>query len=542
MKKKFIYTAGLLLLALFCIAPLLYLVLRPSWSVYLAAFANDGTLSAISNTLLISMSVASLSLILGLPLAWVISRTDIPGAPRWRSLFSFPYAIPPYVGAIAWILLANPSSGFLNHLLPFQLNIYSFFGLVWVECSFLYTFVFLSCFSALERMDASLEEAARMTGASPLRVFIDITLPLLRPTLVNGFILVFLATAASFGVPALIGGPARIYLLTTQIYTFQRMGTLNSLEMAIAISVILMITSLVGLALSQMLLRNSRYAIVTGKSARASKISLGRWRSLTQGTLTALSTVLLILPLLALVLSAFSHVQGVITFANLSFANIERILFETAETPRAVVHSFALAGAVALICMIFSFFMSYFHIKSRSRGSSLANVMASVPFATPGTVIAIALIVSFSRGFWGVGPSMYNTLFLIGLAYIIKYISLAMKTLDEGYGQIHTSLEEAARVSGASWWQSLWHVYWPVLQPSLWAAGFLVFMPSLSELTMSILLTGPGIETIGTLIFQLQEYADVGGGGASVLSLLIVVTLLALNQILKKLSQGRYGL
>ena len=166
----------------------------------------------------------------------------------------------------------------------------------------------------------------------------------------------------------------------------------------------------------------------------------------------------------------------------------------------------------------------------------------SIPFSTPGTVLALALILSFSRGFFGIGPSLYNTLFLIGLAYVIKYLSLSLKTVGDGYQQIHPSLEEAARISGAGWWTVMLTIYWPLLKTALMASMFLVFMPVLSELTMTILLTGPGLETVGSLIFQLQEYSDMAGGGSAVLSTLVVFFVFILNFSLKALSKGRYGL
>jgi iron(III) transport system permease protein len=198
--------------------------------------------------------------------------------------------------------------------------------------------------------------------------------------------------------------------------------------------------------------------------------------------------------------------------------------------------------AASLICVSLSFFIAYFTVRTRWRGRNLLTVLASIPFSTPGTVLALSLIFSFSQGYFGYGPSLYNTLGLILLAYVIKYLSLSLKTIQDGYAQIHPSLEEAAWISGASWWASMRTIFLPLLRPSLIAAGFFIFMPVMSELTMTVLLTGPGLETIGTLIFQLQEYSDVGGGGAAVLSVIVVASIFTLNYSLKKISKGKYGL
>ncbi len=234
--------------------------------------------------------------------------------------------------------------------------------------------------------------------------------------------------------------------------------------------------------------------------------------------------------------------QGSWDLANLSFNNYVRVLFETEETLRAISQSFVLGISAAVICTFFAFFYNYFVYRTDYKGRNLGTLLMSIPFSTPGTILALALILAFSQGYFGIGPSLYNTLGLILIAYIVKYSSLSLKTVGDGYQQIHPSLEEAARISGASWLRVMMTIYGPLLKTAMVASLFLVFMPVMSELTMTILLTGPGLETIGTMIFQLQEYSDMGGGGASVLSTLVVLFVLSLNLILKVISKGRYGL
>lgn len=539
---KFFYALCLFLVLCLFVAPLVYLFLVPKLSDLQSVLQNDNTLKAAQNTIMVSGSVGVFCLILGLPLAWLLTRTNLPFKNNLRSLFCLPYAIPPFVGAIGWIILANPTSGVLNQWLGLNLNIYSFTGLVFVETSFLFTFVLLTALTVLDRMDSSLEEAARLSGASGLRVFIDIALPLLKPAIISGFILSFLSTAASFGVPALIGGPARIYLFTTQIYTYQRMGTNNGLQMSIAVSALLGTFTLCLLYMSQKVFGQNRNYTVGGKAARPSLVPLGKWKAPIMTLLISIFIVIFVLPLFGILLSSLSPVQGSWSISHLSFVNYIRVLFETEETVRAIAHSLILGLAASVVCTVFAFFFNYFIYRTDWFGRNTASLFMSIPFATPGTVLALALILTFSHGFFGFGPSLYNTLTLILLAYIIKYASLSLKTVGDGYQQIHPSLEEAARISGAGWWTVMFTIYWPILKTALMASMFLVFMPVISELTMTILLTGPGLETIGSLIFSLQEYSDMGGGGASVLSVLVVVFVLTLNFILKTLSKGKYGL
>ena len=195
----------------------------------------------------------------------------------------------------------------------------------------------------------------------------------------------------------------------------------------------------------------------------------------------------------------------------------------------------------ATIATFFGAFIAYIQWKTKIPGRKWLDIIASFPYSTPGTVVALALILAFSKTFFGLG-SLYNTLWILILAYTIKYLSFSIKTTSDGYQQIDDCLAEAARVSGANWWVTIQTIWFPLLKPSLTAAWFLVFMPVFSELTMTVLLAGPGTETLGTLLFQLQDYADASGGSSAVLAILIVLSVVIANGVIKKISNGKYGL
>ncbi len=541
---------SLFFLVTFCIYPFAVLFLKVVFPQdgftlkYLQSVLNhSGAVKAFTNTAFVSISIAALSIFMAVPVGWVLSRTDLPLAKKLRSWFCLPYAIPPYIGAMAWIFLANPTNGILNRLFGGSfLNIYSYYGLIWVEASFLYTFVLLAVMTALDRMDPSLEEAARLSGASPFMVFRKITLPLIRPAIISGGLLVTLAAAASFGVPALIGSPARIYLVTTQIYTFQKMGSMNGLFQAGALSILLLLVALFLLFLNQWLIRGKQFKMVGGKTSRPSVIELGRYRFPTLVVLLMLLIGLFVLPMTGIALTALNTAQGSWDISNFGFANFSRVFFEMNETSRALSNSFYLAAMAASVATLLATFLSYIQWKTNIKGRHLLEISASFPYSVPGTVVALALILAFSQGVFGLGPSLYNTLTLLGLAYLIKFLSLGMKTIGDGFGQIDDSLAEAARVSGANWTQTMKGIWLPLMKPSLVASWFLIFMPAFSELTMTVLLSGPGIETLGTLIFQLQQYADPTGGASAVLALVVVIFVLVVNALVKILSRGQYGL
>lgn len=549
LSAKSVLTIGIIILFILCLYPFLVLIKNIvfingqfNFSYFLSTFTSPSTLKAITNTIKVSLSVSFLSLLIALPISYLFTRTNLYGAKKWRSMFSLPYAIPPYIGAIAWIYLANPTNGILNLLFGLNLNIYSYAGLIWVMSSSLFAFILLSLLASLDRMDPSLEEAARLSGASPVKVFFNITLPIIFPSLMSGVLLVALASAASFGVPALIGNPARIFLMTTKIYTYQKMGSLSGIYQSGALSIILLLIAMVVLLLNQKLLGHSRFKTVSGKTARNSVIELGKWNFIANILLIILFSILFLLPIIGISITALNKTQGQYSFENLGLQNFTKLFFEVDETPRAFLNSIKLAfGAATLACFL-GLILSYVQYKTKIKGRNSIEILASLPYSTPGTVLALAFILAFSSGIFGLSIPLYNTLILIGLAYMAKYLNFAIRTTGDAFNQIDDSLAEAARVSGATWWTTLTTIWFPLMKPALVASFFLIFMPAFSELTMTILLTGPGLETVGTVLFQLQEYADASGGGAAVLALIIITAVVSTNLLVKYASKGKYGL
>ena len=548
--KVFLYTLTFIVLA-FCIYPF-YPLLSNALTLQVRGMSftdsllwtlkSKTTILAVKNTILVSCSTALLGTLVAVPLSWILTRAKIKKQKVWRTIFCLPYAIPPYIGAIAWINLANPTNGLLNVAIPgLDLNIYTVGGLIWVMSSFFYTFILLSLVSAMDQIDPSLEEAARLSGAGPIKVFFDITLPVILPSLLSGVVLVLLAAAASFGVPALIGGPAGIYLLTTKIYTYQKMGSISGINIASILSFILLGLSIFAIWLNKILLRKKTCSVVSGKAPRMALVDLGRYGIFVQLFLFILITLLFMLPLFGIFTSALSKVQGVISLSNFGLQNFYRVIFEVDEFTRALGNSILLATIVASVAVIVGLFLAYTILKTKLKFKNLIDPTISIPYATPGTVLSLAIILAFGTKIFGLF-SIYNTLSIIAIAYFVKYLNFSVRTISNGIGQIDHSLAEAAQVSGASWSARMRTIWFPILKSSLVSSWFLVFMPCFSELTMTILLTGPGLETLGTLLFQLQEYGDASGGGASVLALIIVMVIILINLLIKFLSKGKYGL
>ncbi|MFQ5630787.1 MAG: ABC transporter permease, partial [bacterium] len=398
---------------------------------------------------------------------------------------------------------------------------------------FFYTFVLLGVSTALENMDPSLEESARMCGASPWRVAWDISLPLAKPAILASGFLVFLASAAAFGVPYLVGGSRNIPVLTGVIYEKVRTGGLNGIFEASSIAVPLLVLALLALFAIDRLTKKQGFAVVGGKSAASSVLDLGRLRWPLLAFCMLLLLIITIIPLGAIVLSSFLEIPG--RFDSFSLLHFREVFGGQHSILQAILNSLLLAGGAATLAMAIGGIVGYLRAKQNALLIRATDLFLSIPYATPGIIIALGLILTFSRGF-----RLTDTLWILLIAYFAKYASFVVRTIAPNTRQIDPSLAEAAQMCGAGPLRRAWTIWVPLLKPALIAGWFLVFMPSFSELTMSILLVGVNTDTIGTIIFRLQDY--VNPDAAPVVAILVVALVVASNAITKVLTRGRYGI
>lgn len=520
--------------------PISHLLLRPllegnfTSAAVVEPLRNPYILKTFRNTLILSTGTMLFSLAIGLPLAYLLARTNLPQRHQLRTLFMLPYIIPPYIGAIAWIDLANPNVGLLNRLLGTPLlDIYSLSGMIWVLGLFFYTYVLLAVSTALENLDPCLEESARMCGASPLRTAWDIALPLVKPAVLSAAFLVFLAAAAAFGVPYLIGGGRQIPVLTSVIYEKVRTGGMNGIFEASNLSLPLLLLGAVALYALDRSGRGQQFAVVGGRGQRTSQVDLGRWKGVAVAACTLLLCVIVLMPLAAIVVSSFLAIPG--RFDSLSLLHYREVFSGQFRLGHALGNSFLLAGSAALIACLIGGLTGFWRARSPSRSFRLLDFCLSLSYATPGIIIALGLILTFSRGL-----RLTDTLWILLIAYFAKYASFVVRTVRPATQQIDPSLAEAARMCGARPMRRLFTIWLPMLAPALIAGWFLVFMPAFSELTMSILLVGIDTDTIGTIIFRLQDY--VNPDAAPVVALLVVLLVIGSNTVTKLLTKGRYGI
>ena len=514
---------------------------------YLNALSEKGNYSIFFHSLEISLFSTVFSTLIGTFLAWVVARTDLPWVHLFRTAFVLPFVIPPFIGALAWRQLLGPV-GYLNKLYmkitdasePLW-NMYGADGIVAVMVLHFFPLVYITVLGGLERMNPELEEAAQSSGSSVFTVMRHITLPLMLPTIASAAVLVFIASIANFGIPAILGFPENYFVLTTRIYeAITRSAEPNSLSLAASLSVFLGLVAGTALLLQDLYLKRKEYTILSGKSMQPNIVRLRHHRNWVLILCIALVLVTSIAPLIAIVLTALTRAYGLAPIpSNWTLQNFYDVLFINRTAQRAIRNSLLLALGAATVVSLLGSIIAYIVVKTKVRGRYLLDFGSNMPYALPGTVVAVAMILAWLKPIPFLGFSLYNTIWIILVAYIARYLAFGVRTTTGSLAQIHASLEEVARNSGASWLRTFRDVVIPLIRPGLFAGWFLVFMPCLRELTISILLWSAGNETIGVMVFNLQESGNTVASAA--LSVTMIVVLMAANFAVRKATGGRLG-
>ncbi len=508
---------------------------RLSLGHYVRLARDPSTYSVLTNSLIVSLWATAGGTAIGVVLAWLVSRTDLPGRRLWRTLVLLPYMIPPFIGAMAWVYLLSPV-GYVNQAWmaltgsPDPLFvIYGPAGIILVLMLYGYPIVYLTALGVLGRMDSSLEEAARMAGAGPARVMRDVTLPLILPGILAGALLLLMSSLANFGIPAIIGFPARYFVLTTKIYaTILNFDLRDNLRVAAALSMWLVIVAAVVLRLQRTLLGRRRFTVIGGQPGPQRLVSLGAWRHPAAAALTVFVVVSVVLPIAAIVLTSLIRAYGLPpTVANMTLQHYATVMLGVPKVHRAIVNSLGLAAAASTIIVVLAVGIGYMLARARIRGGAFLELLLTIPYAVPGTVVALAMILAWVRPVPLLGIRLYNTIWILLLAYVARFLVFGVRTVMAGVAQVHESLEEAARISGASRAAAFRDIVLPNIRPSLVAGWFLTFIPAVAELTLSILLFSVGNETIGVVVFGLHDEGKIALAAA--VSVIVMLALLVIN-------------
>ncbi|WP_342377192.1 ABC transporter permease subunit [Myxococcus stipitatus] len=473
-------------------------------------------LGALGNTLAISGGAALLALALGAPLSLLLFRTDLPLRGVFTVLFTLPSAIPAFIWGMGWLSLASPRAGYLNRLWgEGTLDIHGPVGIAFVEGLSGLPLVLLAGAAALRRMDPALEEAARVCGASPVRALLTTTVPLVLPSLLSGAVMVFLMAASSFGVPYLLGvsatPPTRV--LTTRIYELVLQGE-EGLGRACVLALVLLALTPLSLLATWALGRSGRVRLSAGKGLASRPLALGRARTAATVGVSSVCLLLVLLPLGAILLTSLQRGFGArLAWEELTLSHWASVLTQPRTLKATGLSLLLAAGAGVLVCG-FGLASAMLQRAFRRLGAGV-EALAVWPYAVPGTVLALALLLAFSRDWRFIlldqvafVLTMAHTPWLLLVAYAAKYLALGTRNSAEALAQLDPSLTEAARVSGASPLRAFLDVPLPLLRPALTVAFILAFLSCATEITMSVLLVPAGSEVLGKLLFDLQSYAD----------------------------------
>ncbi len=522
--------------------------LRPSTDLtlqnYVDLFSSQATLELLRNSLVFAFGSNLIAIPVGVLLAWIVARTDTPFKFLAHLAAYSSIAIPGILKVIGWIILLGPEVGIVNVLVRSALGIegkvfdlFTMPGMILVEGIQFIPIVFLLMLGPLRAMDPSLEESAAMSGASPFRTFSRVTMRLGTPAIFSVLILTAVNALESFEVPALVGLPGGVNVLTTEIYLTISFGLRARYGAASAYGVLLIVLVAAGIYYYTHLTREaSKYATITGKAMRPRTSYIGRWKLVTT-PLVLLLPAFIALPVVALFwesLQPYNAPPSLEALRRMSFDNYPAA-FRNSQVVSALSNSFLVAGGAATATVLFSAVVAWLVVRSNIRGRGALDFLASLTMVFPGLALGVALL----RTYIAIPLPLYGTLWILVVAFMTKYMPYAMRFSSPGLLRIDKSLEESAQVSGVSWLRRFTKIVLPLMAPSLAGAWIYIFLLAMKELSVALMLYSPGTRILATLIFdQYQEgrITEMAAFGITVSAILAVVAV-----VFYRLS-ARYGL
>jgi len=505
---------------------------EPSFSLanYVRAFTSGDFWRATWNTLCFALTSTLLSFGLGTFLAWLVHRTNTPLARLIGIITLGRIIIPGILITVAWIFMASPSIGILNSILGVRglFNIYSFWGMVWVHSLEMTPLAYLLLSAALQSMDPRLEEASQVAGAGHWSTLIRISLPLVLPAVGAALMLLVIYTVETFEVPLLLGGRAHVRVYTTEIY-YNTARTPTDWGLSGAYSMAILVLCAVLLAVYFRLVRHGeRYQTVTGKDFRPRRLDLGRWRYVTCGLGLFLVFLITGIPFLVMLYASFLaryQPPSLQAFQNMSLSNYWEILHDWAYSLYPLWNSTLVGLGTATAVMLLVSAMSYFVHKTRLPGRKLLDFLGFAPIAMPSVVLGTAFLWFYLL----VPVPVIGTLKIIGLAYVTRYMAVALRFVSSSMLQIHSELEEAAVVAGGRWLTNFRRVYLPLLRPGLMAGWFWVMVHAYRELTIALMLARSQNRTAAVVIYDLWDngsFPQLSAFGVLIFALLIVLVVI----------------
>jgi iron(III) transport system permease protein len=533
--------AALLLLVAFPLFKLLLVSLYTragefTFGNYLAAYGRARYVESLVNSLLLASETAAISVIFAAPMAWAVSRTNMPGKNIvWACVFGA-FILPPYLGAIGWILLAGPNAGFVNQAWRWLtgatgplVNVFTFQGLAFVMAFQSFPLIFIFVKSALDLVSSELEDAANILGAGTWKTMWKVTLPMAWPSILGGAIIVFLETVALFGTPALIGIPARINTATTQLWQFFESPV--RVEVAAAYSIPLLLITLALVGLQRLMLRRKGFVAQTGKGGERRPIEFGAGRFVLLAWCLGVGIVSVVMPALVLLEASFARAWGRgPSLDNLTIANYRFLIFEHETALSSIWHTLWYSGASATLAALLALLVAYIVSRKLVRFGGALAFLAMAPFVIPGIVMAIGFYAAFARPPF----ALYGTAAIIILAFTARFLPIAYASSSAAMGTLHPEMEEAARILGCGRLRTIARITAPLLKKSLLGGWLVVFIVATRELSAAIFLVGPNTRTMAVLLYDLSEAGNfevVAALGGILLAITLVLVAIGMKII-----------
>ena len=498
---------------------------------YVEVFTNGPFLAAIWNTVYISFCVGVIAVLVGGLLAWLVTRTDIPFKKTIRALVMASFVTPPFLGAFAWTLLAGPNAGLLNNVYrslsgntDALFNIFTAQGLIFVMALYSFPYAFSMIANVCELISSDLEDAAVILGARKLWTACTITLPLALPALLSGFIVAFLHSLSLFGSPAILGLPAGLHTITTQIWTLFQYPP--RLDLAAAFSVPLLVATMLLIVLQKKILGRRGFSTVGGKGGQRRPVALGWARLPLFAFVLLVMSLSVFLPYWILLKASLSKAWALpLDWDNFTLANFNFALFQNSDTQGAILNTFKLGIITATAGTFLATLIAYITNRDLFRGARYLSFFALAPLVIPGIVLAVGLFIVYTR------PPLvlYGTIWILFVAYLTKEMPIGFTQAESTFKSVHPELEEASRIIGANRFTSLKDITAPLAKSGLIASWCFIFIGVIRELSVSILLFAPSSKVVSVVIFDLKEEGQIGAIAVLGILLLVVSFLIILG-------------
>ncbi|MEJ1977881.1 MAG: iron ABC transporter permease [Acetobacteraceae bacterium] len=493
---------------------------------FIQLFTDPALLGPLLTTFLIAAFAGVSACVVAVPIAWLVARTDMPLRNVVRALVTASFVTPPFLGAIAWELLAAPNSGLLNQAARWLLgldpydyvfDIYTVTGVVFAIACYTFPYVFTVLANALERVPSDLEDASAILGGRAATTLRRITLPLVLPALLAGGLIAFLQALTMFGTPAILAMPAGFHTLTTRIWSLFQYPPQTNLAAAAAMP--LLVITLVVLQAQRWLLGRRSFVVVGGKNSPARRLQLGRWRLPGLGLCLLILMLPVFLPYFALLKVALvKNLSDPLSLSTLTFAHIRFALWDFSDTRLAMVNTMVLGVGSATIVTAMVLVVAYLSSRRLVVGHTALAGLAMAPLAVPGIVMGVGLFLVYSR------PPflLYGTLWILLIGFVTMELPAGFQQVQAALRGLHVELEDAARIFGATRLTALRQITAPLLRSTIIATWCIVFIGVIRELSATILLTTSNTKVISVVIYDLNESGDLGAISVLGLTLLLI--------------------